>query len=114
MENEPIFKKVVCSFKTIASIILLSLVNKSSHLKYAQIKYHLQAETVRNCSKQICWWILECDFLTGGVVFMDLLVWTCILPRSDSLKLKHPNDGFIYYKHAVLTSQDINWWTGVV
>ncbi len=39
-------------------------------------------------------------------------LWTRILARSDGLKLKHL-DGFVSYKQ-LFTSQDVDWWTGVV
>ncbi len=35
------------------------------------------------------------DFITAGCIIMDHG-----LVRSDSLKLKRLNDGFVYYKHA--------------
>ncbi len=42
-------------------------------------------------------------------------LWIHILTRSNCLKLKHLNDGFVSYKYAVFFAlQDINWWTGVV
>ncbi len=40
-------------------------------------------------------------------------LWTHIMVRSDSLKLKLLNDGSVSYKHTALVSQDVNWWTGV-
>ncbi len=36
------------------------------------------------------------DFSSGGSVIIDY----GILDRSNSLKLKHLNDGFVSYKHA--------------
>ncbi len=38
------------------------------------------------------------DLFTGGSVIMDYGL--SILARSDSLKLKHFNDGFVSFKHT--------------
>ncbi len=43
---------------------------------------------------------------------MDYGLGTCILARSD--KVKHLNDGFVFLQTQLFTSQDINWWTGVL
>ncbi len=37
------------------------------------------------------------DELGGSIIY---IIWTCILARSNSLKLKHLNDGFASDKHA--------------
>ncbi len=56
------------------------------------------------------------DFDVRGQQGMDLIQWRKryyglwnILARSNGLKVKHYNDGFVSYNHT-----DINWWTGVV
>ncbi len=46
-------------------------------------------------------------FFTGENVIMDYVL--SILTMRDILKLKHINDVFVSN-----TSQDVNWWTGVV
>ncbi len=63
----------------------------STHMKYIQYtltRFHVQR--------------------TAGSIIFGL--WIGILV---SLKLKCL-DGFVSYKHCFLSSQDINWWTGVV
>ncbi len=39
-------------------------------------------------------------------MWVDNRRWTF---RSDGESL---NDGFVSYKHAAFSSQDVNWWTG--
>ncbi len=49
---------------------------------------------------------MSVDFDVRGQQGMDSLeetlygLWTHILAGSDGLKLKHINEGFVYYKHA--------------
>ncbi len=81
--------------------------------KYAQIKHHLQAKTVQNCSKQICQWFRCKKTARNWLFYFHLFThysgfWNYILARSDSLKLKHLIDEFIT-KMQLLASQDLNW-----
>ncbi len=41
------------------------------------------------------------------------VLWTSILARSENLKLKRLNDEFLK-NMQLFTSQDVNWWTGVM
>ncbi len=42
-------------------------------------------------------------------------LWTHMLARSNGLKLKSLNNGFVSYKkNQLLASLDVNWWTGVM
>ncbi len=41
-------------------------------------------------------------------------LWTRIFAKSNNLKLKHPNNGFVSNNMQRLASQVITWWTGVV
>ncbi len=74
--------------------------------------------TVQNSSKQICEWILMWETTGEGLFHWRKCyygLWTHILARSNSLKLKCLlNDEFVYYKPTAFSSQDINCWTGVV
>ncbi len=71
--------------------------------KSALIKQRLQDKTVQNGSKQICGWILmnrRCSCSLKEV----LLLWTRILVKNIlMLDLFH-----------LLSSPDVNWWSGVV
>ncbi len=48
------------------------------------------------------------DFFTEGSNIIDS--WT----RRDGLKFKQHNYGFVHYKDTLFTSQDVNWWTGIM
>ncbi len=54
----------------------------------------------------------EMEFFTGGSINMDY--GRVFFTRSNGLKLKHLNDGFVYINIQLLASQDVNWWTGVL
>ncbi len=49
---------------------------------------------------------------TGGSVILDnglCILYVCILSRSESFKVKHLNDRFVFYTNMWhLTPQDIN------
>ncbi len=77
--------------------------------KSAQIKQRLQDKTVQNSSKQICCWIWcerqqEMDLFTGGRVIMDF-------SRKWQFEIKNI---FMMDLFHLLSSPDVNWWTGVV
>ncbi len=64
--------------------------------KYAQVMHSLQVTTIQNNSKQSC--------RTGdGLFLLDealLIMDSYIFFRSDNLKVKYFNGGFVSYKHA--------------
>ncbi len=77
--------------------------------KSAQIKHCLQAKTVQNSSKQICGWILMWETTGDGLFHWRKHyygLWTHSLVKNVLM-------GFISYKQQILSSQDVNWWTGV-
>ncbi len=84
---------------------------KSVGEKYAQIKNSLQAKTLQKDSKQICWCILMWeDNRRWTFSLEEKLLWTCILVRSD----KNVLINLFLTNKQLFTSQDVNWWTGVV
>ncbi len=48
----------------------------------------------------------------------EALLWItdiyCVLARSNSIKLKHLMINFFIINTQLFTSQEVNWWTGVV
>ncbi len=44
----------------------------------------------------------------------EMLLWTHILARSDGLNLKKPLWWICLFQTQLFTSQDVNWWTGMV
>ncbi len=100
-----------CNVKSIIMLIMLKInriqlkvVWSGSGEKSAQIKHCLKAKTVHNSSKQMCVWIWMWDS-TGEAKYYNGLC-THILVRRDCFKLKHLNDGFVYF----VFSMD---WSGV-
>ncbi len=92
---------------------MLPSVNKSPHLnqRNMQIKHHLQAKTVLN--KYVGG--SGCEGITGTGLFhwrkCYYGLWTGIFIRSDSLKLKCLNDGFVSEAQASCFTrfQSIDW-----
>ncbi len=92
------------------SIIRLPSVKKTvlseSAEESAQIKHRLQAKTVQNSSKQLCGWILMWETTGDGLFHWRKHyygLWTQILVKNVLMDL-----------FQFLSSQDVNWWTGVV
>ncbi len=109
LRNKSIIKMFLtsnCCFRVkYESIIhnIVKVVSSESGEKYAQIKHRLQAKTVQNCFTQICWVILMWEDIRGWTFSLKEALyelWTCILIRSDGLKLKCLNEGFVSYKHS--------------
>ncbi len=89
--------KILTSNHCLQPIILVSIGNK-----YAQIKHHLQVDK-RFINKYVCgfWWKrTRGDGLFHGRKHYYGL-GTRILARSQSLKLKCCNDGFVYYPRSL-------------
>ncbi len=101
------------------TIILLSAVKCSSCVIQERNMHRsstvYKQKIVQNSSKQICWWILMQEDNKGWTFSLDeVLLWIMeYFGRKQGLKLKQYNDGFLT-NMQLFTSQDVNWWTGVV
>ncbi len=102
-----------------------SSVSSESGEKYAHIKHCLQARTVQNQSKQICEWIfLACkrclicayfspdsDHTTFSMEKALLLIKDSYFSQKQQFEVKNV---LMLDLFQLLSSQDVNWWTGVV
>ncbi len=76
--------------------------------KSAQIKHRLQDKTVQNSSKQICGWILMWETTGDGLFHWRKCyygLWTRNLVKNILM---------VDLLFPLLSSQDVDWWTGVV
>ncbi len=67
---------------------MLPPVKKSSHLNQKRNMHRSRSVYKQNCPK---------PFFTGGSIIMDY----GLLARTQGLKLKRLNDGFVSYKHSI-------------
>ncbi len=72
-----------------------------------KIKFYLTRTWQATDVVFVVWW---CFHIVQ--VIEESIIW--IIDGSNGLKLKCLIDGFVSYKHTAFTSQDINWWTGVL
>ncbi len=104
---------------SLLTIILLSAVNSSSCVNQERNMHRsstvYKQKIVQNSSKQICWWILMREDNRGWTFSLEeVLLWIMeYFGQKQGLKLKQYNDGFLT-NMQLFTSQDVNWWTGVV
>ncbi len=78
---------------------------------------NLQVKTVQNSSKQICGWILMWETTGDGLFHWRKCYYglcISILARSNGLKFENALMNLFFTNMQLLSSQDINWWTGVV
>ncbi len=68
-----------------------------------------------NSSEQIWWILIWEDNTRWSFSLNEALLWTCILARSNSFKLKTFVMVDLFLTNTQLfTLQDVNWWTGVM
>ncbi len=105
--------KAFCNFKRLFPAKYASIIHNNafsvagSHFVWIRREICTdQAQfTSENSSKQICGWILMWETAGDGLVIMDgniIMDYGLILAGSNTLKLKHLNDGFVSYKHTTL------------
>ncbi len=102
MENHDLLEWVMMDG---AASSALSSLNKNT-----PIHIHIKYIYIWTCSKQICGWILIWEKTGDGLFHWRKCyygLWTHSLVKNVLM-------GFISYKQQILSSQDVNWWTGVV
>ncbi len=79
----------------------------------------VQVKTVLNNSKLICWWILMWEDNRGWSFFLlkEALLWTMDSHSGQKWQFKAKNTlimNLFLTNTQLFTSQDVNWWTGVI
>ncbi len=86
------------------TIILIFPVKKvisyESGDKYAQTKHSFRVKTVQSSSKQICWSFLMWEENRGWTFSLEDELMIMDYYFGQKQQLKHPNNRFVYYKHA--------------